>query len=105
MNIRNESLQFLTKWWAYFAYIGIGLLGKFGLDIYNKKIMKFWYVISSAILACFVGYLTSIWCVAHKNTNAAIIVPISTLFWDKVISFLLIVIRKWLSDITNTKIE
>lgn len=91
----NEAIAFFTKTWAWFFYIAIGLIGKFGLMLQNKQKSNGWELLGTTLIAGFVGYLATIYCMVHYPPNdtgysvqGAIIVPMATLLSDRVMSFL-----------------
>lgn len=75
----QELMNFFSKWGALGAYILIGLLGKFGLDIATGRRMSFGYVFGSGCVAIFVGWLSWVWCKGNPSLNPGLVVPIATL--------------------------
>jgi len=86
--LADETLEFISKWGAWVTYIFIGLVGKFGWDIINRKKMSFWYIFGTGMVAIFVGYLSTMWCSAHCPAQGAYIVPVCTLVSRDIMLFL-----------------
>ncbi len=93
--IFSEAVAFFTKTWAWFFYVAIGLIGKVGLMLQKKKKSTGWELLGTTLIAGFVGYLATIYCMIHYPINetgysvqGAIIVPMATLLSDRVMSFL-----------------
>lgn len=87
---------FFAKFWTWFFYIFMGLLGKIGLILRGEKKQTFIQDISSLMIAGFVGYLAAVWCMykypvpaGGYSIQGAIVVPMATLLSDRVISFIL----------------
>lgn len=75
----QELLNFFSRWGALGAYILIGLLGKFGLDIATGKRMTWPYVFGSGCVAIFAGWISWQWCKSYPQMNPGLVVPIATL--------------------------
>lgn len=86
-DFKEDALAFFTKWWSYCFYVFLGVMGKFSFDILRKKKISLWYLIGATGLACFVGFLSSIWFMAHYPLYAPYGVPIATLFSDKILMY------------------
>jgi len=87
-DIKEETLTFLTKWWSYIFYVMIGVMGKFSFDIVKRKKISIWYIIGATGVACFIGFLASMWCEYHYKPYAPYIVPIATLCSDKILMYI-----------------
>lgn len=93
----SQTVQFITKSWFWGLFIIIGLLGKFGLDLVQQRKKSFMQVLGQTLVAGFVGYLASIYCMQHYpplpgssySPTSAIIVPITTLISDRIALFLI----------------
>lgn len=86
---REELLAFWLKIWVWVAYIIIGMLGLFAQKIRSGKKITFAQAVSTTMVAGFIGYLASVWCVANESTKGAYIVPIATLLSDKIFTYIL----------------
>ncbi len=84
-SFRDETIAFLSKWWSYFFYVFIGIVGKFSFNIVNKKKMSLWYAIGTTGISCFTGFLVSMYCKTHNPAYAPYMVPMCTLFADKIL--------------------
>ena len=84
-----QFLIWLTKWWAWAAWIAIGMVGKIGLSLYNGEKLSFWKFMGSTMVACFVGYVASILCMEHCPSQGAFIVPIATLTSDRIVMMIM----------------
>ena len=107
-NIKEETLAFLTKWWAYLFYIFLGVMGKFSFDIVKKRRISLWYAIGVTGISCFIGFLASMWFMAYHPGYAPYGVPIATLFSDKILMYMATLNWKSLLDslygfVSNTK--
>ena len=84
-----------AKWWVYFFYIVIGMIGKLSWDISRKRRITFLGMVSTVGLSGFVGYLSAVYCQNNDlEAKAGYIVPICTLLADKIITYLVLRI-KW----------
>jgi hypothetical protein len=99
--------EFLAKYGAWFAYVAIGLVGKFGWDIVSGKKISWWYIFGTGCMAAFVGFVSSKWFINNNPEMGAYLVPVLTLAsrdvlllikmidWHKVIgAFLRVEIKK-----------
>lgn len=75
----NEILDSLSKYAAWIAYVGIGLVGKFGWDIVARKKPSGWYILGTGCMGAFVGFITSRYFMVHNPEMGAYVVPIATL--------------------------
>jgi hypothetical protein len=75
----NLCYEFLAKYGAWFAYILLGIVGKFGWDIVKGKRISWWYVFGSGCIAIFVGCVSSFWFIEHNPKAGAYFVPLLTL--------------------------
>jgi hypothetical protein len=89
-------LEFVVKWWAWGAYIFIGMVGRVGLMLRRKVKTSIIEDISSLLIAGFIGYLATIWCMykypapdGKYSIQGAIIIPMATLLSDRLMAFLL----------------
>ena len=89
-------LEFVVKWWAWAAYIFIGLMGKIGLMLRRKVKTNIIEDVSTLLIAGFIGYLATIWCMYQYpapqggySIQGAIFIPMATLLSDRLMSFLL----------------
>jgi len=95
----TDLLNFFTKIWSWVFLVFIGLVGKFGLYLQSGQKYNGWKLLGSTLIAAFVGYLASIYCIEHYpcdngfNHQAAFIVPIATLMSDRLM--LLIISVNW----------
>lgn len=96
-NIKNELYLFLGKIWIWILLILIGVIAKFSYDVSIKKKFTFATFFSTLGIACFIGYLASVWC-AYKEWDQARnwIVPIATLASEKIIEVIIMNAHKWL---------
>lgn len=92
-NIINEIWELLTKTWIWLSLVGIGIVGKFGMYLQSGKNQSLWALVGSTLIAGFIGYLASIYCMIHYpcevgklNREAALIVPVATLMSDRLIT-------------------
>lgn len=93
--LMTEIVAFFSKWWVYFFYIVIGILGKFSWDMSRRKRITWIGALSTVGISGFVGYLSSVYCNNNQlYDKAAYIVPICTLFSDKILSYIVFRI-KW----------
>lgn len=88
MDKRQAALDFISRWGACGAYIGIGLVGLFGWDIVSNKKISFWYVFGTGCVGICIGYLAWWWCETHAPENAGLIVPIATLISRDIMLFI-----------------
>lgn len=88
MHKNDEILEYLSKWGALFAYIGIGLIGKLGWDIVNNRKISWWYLFGTGCIGVCIGYLAWIWCIAHAPESAGFVVPIATLISRDIMLFI-----------------
>lgn len=88
---KSEVLVFLSKWGAFFGYVAVGLLGKFGFDIVNKKRLTFWYVFGTSCVAYCVGFFSWEWCLVHPVLNPGIVVPFASLVSRDIMLFLTVI--------------
>lgn len=88
---KDVALEFAAKWGALIAYVGIGLVGKFGLDIVNNRKLTGWYVFGTGCLGYFVGFLLWQWCKSNPEYNPGIIIPAGTLVSRDITLFLTMV--------------
>ena len=91
----NNLLNLITKFWAWIFFVGIGVMGKFGLYFQSGQRQPFWKLIGSTLVAVFAGYIASAWCIEHYpiegegySKQGAIIVPLVTLMSDKLMLIL-----------------
>lgn len=84
----NEISDTLVKYAAWIAYVGIGLIGKFGWDIVAKKKPSGWYIVGTGCMGVFVGFITSKWCLSHDPTTGSYIVPVATLCSRDILVFI-----------------
>ncbi len=91
----NEIANFITKVWVWACFVGIGIIGKFGLYFQSGQKYSFWKLMGSTLIAGFVGYLASVYCMAHYpikdgsfSKEGAFIVPIATLMSDRLMMVL-----------------
>jgi len=102
----QETLDVLTKYGAWFAYVLIGLVGTFGLDIINKKRITRLYILGTSFMGIFVGFITSKWFLAHAPEAGAYCVPVATLASRDIMIFLkLIDWRGVLAKVTRLEIK
>ena len=86
--LAEEIADFFAKWWVYLFYILIGILGKFSWDISRRRKITWLGALSTVGLSGFIGYLSAVYCRNNNlNDKAAYIVPICTLFSDKIITY------------------
>lgn len=83
--IIDQAVSALLKWWTWAAWILIGLGGKIGYNLYHGEKMSSWKFIGSTMVACFVGYIASVFCATYCPEKASLIVPVSTLASDRII--------------------
>lgn len=88
-DIINQVVEFIDKWWAWAAWVAIGIVGKMGIDLTRNHKMNFWQWLGSTMSACFIGYLACVFCQANYPKQGALIVPIATLISDRIMMFLL----------------
>lgn len=95
-DILGDILNTLTKVWLWVAMVGIGIVGKFGIYLQSGQKHSTWKLIGSTMIAGFVGYLASIYCMTYYpshdgglNKQGAIIVPIATLMSDRLMMVIL----------------
>lgn len=88
-DLLQQIAEFLGKWWAWAAWVVMGLVGKMGIDLSKNRKMNFWQWVGSTMVGCFVGYLACVFCQANYPKQGALIVPIATLISDRVMMFLL----------------
>lgn len=75
---------------TYLVGIGVGLLAKLSYDIYMKRTLSFIQWVAVIALSVFCGYLTSQYCMNSGHTDLAqILVPLATLFGEKLIQYLM----------------
>lgn len=96
---KKEMIEFITKWWVWFCYIGIGVIAHISNMLMSSKKRTFKQIMASVGAALFVGYLTSVYCIVHFPEEGKYIVPIATLSADKIVDFL--VNLDWKSIINN----
>lgn len=96
----NDFSELLAKYGAWITYVGVGLIGKLGWDIVNRKHISGWYLFGTGCISIFVGFIASRWFMSHMPEAGAYCVPVLTLAsrdvlvfikviqWDKVLSFL-----------------
>lgn len=91
-----EILNFFTKSYTWILFIGVGMVGKFGMYFRSSKRDTGWQILGSTFIAGFVGYLASVWCMNNYpiseggySRQGAFIVPMATLLSDRVIMFLM----------------
>ncbi len=89
-DIVNQIFDALAKWWVWILYVGIGIIGKIGMYLRGDKKETIWQHIGSVFLACFGGFLATVWCMGHYpaptggySLEGAIIVPTATLLSDR----------------------
>ena len=92
----NEIVAFFSKWWIWFFYVFMGLIGKMAIILGSGKKRTVVEDISSLLVAGFVGYLSAIWCIykypaiqGGYSIQGAIVVPMATLLSDRIMTFLL----------------
>ena len=86
--IKEEALTFFTKWGYYIFYVFLGIMGKFSYDIVRKRKISLWYAIGVTGISCFIGFLACVWCSKHDAGYAPFVVPIVTLFSDRILMYL-----------------
>ncbi len=90
MSIRehqSEILELLSKYGAWIAYVCVGLIGTFGLDIVNKKKLSVWYIFATSCMGLFVGFISSRWFMLHNPEMGAYCVPVFTLVSRDILIF------------------
>lgn len=75
----DDLLEFFSKWGLLIGYVFIGLIGKFGFDIVNKKRLTFWYVFGTSCIAYCIGFLSWEYCKGHSFLNPGLVVPCASL--------------------------
>lgn len=83
--IHDAVIAWFTKWYTFFVYVAMGLIGKVSYDMLSGKRISIAKALSSTGIALFVGFVSSMLCVkAGYTEKAAIIVPICTLLSEKI---------------------
>lgn len=88
---KSEVLAFLSKWGALFGYVTVGLMGKLGFDIVNRKRLTFWYVFGTSCMAYCAGFFAWQWCKTHPMLNPGIVVPFASLVSRDIMLFLTVI--------------
>lgn len=99
--ITDALIAWFSKWYTFFVYVAMGLIGKFSYDMLSGKKISVLKALSSTGMALFVGFLSSMLCVqAGYTTKAAVIVPICTLLSEKImIAVFALNWHKWLGEV------
>lgn len=86
IDLKDEFIQFVSKSWALFLYVIIGLIGKVSYDLLYGKKLTWIQVIGSVGLALFMGFLSAAICTRNGwEEHAKYVVPISTLLSEKIV--------------------
>lgn len=80
--------EVLSKYGAWIAYVGIGLIGKFGWDIVSRKKLSGWYIFGTGCMSIFVGFICSKWFMIHQPEMGAYCVPVLTLVSRDILVFI-----------------
>jgi hypothetical protein len=73
---------------TYLLSIGVGLLAKISYDLYMKRTLSLIQWTAVIGISVFCGYLTSTYCLNYGlNEASQILVPLATLFGEKVIQY------------------
>lgn len=88
-DLKDEIFLFVSKVWALFFYVLLGIMAKFSLDLVQGKRISFLQGIGSVGISLFVGFLAAVWCMNNNSTLAPYIVPICTLSADKILTVIL----------------
>jgi hypothetical protein len=82
----DQIIESFCKWWVWFAYIFVGMVGKFSYDYGSGKKFSWAKILSSVGIALFVGFISSSICIYNGWTEEArYIVPIATLLSEKLV--------------------
>ena len=103
---QNEAISFIGligKSMTVIVAIAFGLFGKLSLDISMGRKLSFWSWLGIFGLSVFVGYMSSVICSYYHLDNASkIIVPIATLFGEKIVEFTMLkfgaIAKAWALD-------
>lgn len=85
-----EIKELLSHINTYVIGVGIGLVAKVSYDVYMKRTLTLmqWFAVIS--LSVFCGYITSAYCISCGRTELAqVLVPLATLFGEKVIMYIM----------------
>lgn len=86
--MKHAILEFINDSWHWIAGVFIGLLGKISYDVAMKRTMNFLEWLSVLFLSVLVGYLTALFCQWKGwNDQANFLVPLMTLFGEKIIVY------------------
>jgi len=80
----SDVISFLTKIIAFIFYVSIGLLAMVGDRLRKGKPIKDWKFFGSILLAIAIGSLSCSYSMNNFPDKAQYIVPISTLFSEKI---------------------
>jgi len=100
-SIPKDVLSFLTKVLASLLYIGVGIIGIIGNRLMHNKSIKDWRFVGSLLVALCVGYLSSVYCLANMPEAAKYVVPICTLFSEKIV----IILSSWVEKKIKKQLE
>lgn len=82
----DQIIEFFLKWWVWFAYVFVGIIGKFSYDYGSGKKFSWAKILSSVGIAFFVGFISASICIYNGwIEQAAYIVPIATLLSEKLV--------------------
>lgn len=82
--------EYLHDAHTYVVSIGVGLIAKISYDLYMKRTLSFiqWVAVIALSVVC--GYLTSAYCISYgKHELSQILVPLATLFGEKVVQYVM----------------
>jgi len=95
-SILVELFNLLVRAQVWFFYILIGMIGKLGMMMQSHKKTSGWEKVGSVLVAGFIGAMASVLCAihfpvteGHYSLQAAILVPMATVFSENVMTFLL----------------